>query len=139
MRDRPAAADEDAALSFRQGKERRLIGDPHMAGGRQLEAAADAGAAQGRHPRDRSARDEIERPVPVSAALARGTRLNPFRRLGEVQTRREMVSVAEHDAGLSLLAGTEAGFTDLTQQLVVDRVALGRALETDDPMSPSRS
>ena len=63
---RAAAADEDAAAAFRQRVIGRALGHPDMAGGRELEPAADHRAVQHRHHRHLAEFDPLEHAVPVA-------------------------------------------------------------------------
>src|SRR5581483_3886171 len=67
--DRPAAAEEDAALALRERKERRAIGETDVARCGQLEPTADDGALQDRDDRDRAELNRIEGTVPRARAL----------------------------------------------------------------------
>ena len=125
---RAAAADEEAALAFGQAVEGARLGDAHVAGARQLQAAADHGAVQDRDHRHPAELDLVERRMP-GARMQDAFGDAALRELGEVEAGAEVLALAaEHDRAHGFGQVDEGG-VQLRHQRVVDRVALGRAIQ----------
>ncbi len=125
-----AAADIDAAACLRQREERRGIRDAQMAGARDFQPAADHRAVQHRDRRNRAAAQRGQAGVPGLRVAEHGGRVARLV-LGQIEAGTECGAMAVDDDRASLGLGAGDGGGERGEQRVIDRVALGGAVEAD--------
>ena len=127
---RAAAADEQAALAFGQRVVGAAFGDADVRRTRELEPAADDGAVQHRDHRDAAELDLLERRMP-SARMHQAVGDAALGELRQIETCAEVLAfAAEHDH-VHRVRQVDEGGVQLGDQRIVERVALGRAIEAD--------
>jgi len=129
---RAAPADKNAALTFRQTKDCRLVTHPHMGGRGQFQSAAHHGPVQCCHKGDGPPRHLVEHGVPVvPKALGRPWLLagGPLEQFCQIQAGAEIVAMPEQDADLGLLVGAQHRLRQCADQGIVDGIAFFGAIE----------
>jgi len=125
---RAAAADEDAALAFRQREIGRGFGDANMGCAGKLQPAADHRALEGRNHGHVAILNAVEHSVPHLRVQqsAGGVTLG---QLGEIKPGGEMIADAMDDDRADTLRQRRKAVADGLNDAVIERIALGRAVQ----------
>jgi uncharacterized protein (DUF1778 family) len=102
-----------------------------MGGAGEFEAAADHRAVEHRHHRHTAELDALENPVPA-ARMRDALRRRTIRKLGEVQSRAEMLACAAQHQGLDACRQAADAGIELLDHGVTQCVALRRTIQRQD-------